>query len=541
MPQSTTSSDGFIADDGFVPEDTRNFANQEGPGTRFLKNLWEQVNPLAIVGGMGEAALHPVDTIKGVLSENQRFAEEATAAAKAGDYKTAVRKGLAFAAQVLPGVGSTLDAAASQAEQGDIAGAAGKSIGLGAQIALAPRAAGVAAKTPATVSRLVRAVPGRAAEILGQPGGQIAKGLAKYGAGAMVPLPVVRPLLREAGRRDIAAGIKAMISEKEPAAPVVPPIYDDIAQALDGKKYASLDESGQAAVRRIADAKTVNRTPPPATPRPPAGPSVPFEAPPSKYAAQIALRDKLTATPPEVAEPAPPPAAAPATEPLPATPAPRPPETPAPQVSGTTAGESPGPAVPGQKAKAVEPSAPQFITEDALSRYAADVGLELEEARAALESEGYKAVGRSHLNRALHGLGNEMGLDHAALSDKAAHDYGVKSLTQLSQDELLGMYDDLQSKRSISEPLKPKPERALTGPEVKKLAEFLKPGGMMPADLPRMTPEHWKIAADAAGVRIPTGAIVGKVAEALRKLQAPAKRAKPGVRKVLGSGGTMQE
>lgn len=271
-----------------------------------------------------------------------------------------------------------------------------------------------------------------------------------------------------------------------------------------------------------------------------------------------AYRGKIP--PPEVAEPAPPPAAAPATEPLPATPAPRPPETPAPQVSGTRASESPRPAesVPevtdveakgssaggrikspvGPTTKAVEPSAPQFITEDALSRYAADAGLELEEARAALESEGYKAVGRSHLNRALHGLGNEMGLDHAALSDKAAHDYGVKSLTQLSQDQLLGMYDDLQSKRSISEPLKPKPERALTGAEVKKLAEFLKPGGITPGDLPRMTPEHWKIAADAAGVRIPTGASVGKVAEALRKLQAPPKRA---VRKVLGSGGTMQE
>jgi len=101
---------------------------------------------------------------------------------------------------------------------------------------------------------------------------------------------------------------------------------------------------------------------------------------------------------------------------------------------------------------------PEIMTEDALAKHAASHDVPLEDARKVVEDAGYKVVGRSYLNRALHGLGNEMGLDHDAISTKAAQDYGVKSLTQLSQEQLLEMLNDLQGKRSISEPL-PKKKR----------------------------------------------------------------------------------
>jgi len=442
----------------------RKIANGDSAPSRFLKNLWEQVNPAAVVGGIASTALHPLDTLRGVMSENQRLADEAVDAAKKGDYATAVRKGLSYAAQVVPGAGSTLDAAATQAEQGDIAGSAGKSMGLGAQIALTPKAVPVAARGV----EAVQALPSRIAEAVQKPGSiEIARGAATYGAGLAVP--VVGPLLREAGRADIRAGIAARRAgtKAPPIAEAVPPVYDEIAKALGGKDYTSLDPAGQASVRRFAAPPTA--APRPASVQPASSQSVPFEPPPSKYAAQMALRDRLTSSerpanvqPAEVAEPKPATAAAPATEPRPVVPAPQPTQTPAPQVSGTRAVESPRPSGPGTVAEMAKGKqallTPEIMTEDALAKHATSHDVPLEDARKVVEDAGYKVVGRSYLNRALHGLGNEMGLDHDAISTKAAQDYGVKSLTQLSQEQLLEMLNDLQGKRSISEPL-PKKKR----------------------------------------------------------------------------------
>ncbi len=198
------------------------------------------------------------------------------------------------------------------------------------------------------------------------------QGIAAIGRGADVasvagkvitdPLVLQKAIRVVAPRRSLAAvslgkEIKASIGRATtpvettttPVVPEVPPLYDEIAQAY-GKPYSSLNEADQAMVRRIADAKTAPTPTNGATKSPAqlvARPAVPFEPPPSKYAAQLAARDKLTGAanevtrervvtattpegkvttptsqPPEVAEPARP-VVAPATESRPAAPAPQ--------------------------------------------------------------------------------------------------------------------------------------------------------------------------------------------------------------------------
>lgn len=112
--------------------------------------------------------------------------------------------------------------------------------------------------------------------------------------------------------------------------------------------------------------------------------------------------------------------------------------------------------VPVDPSKQFAPS--KLMTEEGLAQYAKDNGIPEDQARTALSSEGYQVIGRAQLNRALHAIGSEMGMDHDTLSDVAKITHRVKSMTQLSQEQMLGLYQDLLDKRSISEPLVNKSE-----------------------------------------------------------------------------------
>jgi hypothetical protein len=151
--------------------------------------------------------------------------------------------------------------------------------------------------------------------------------------------------------------------------------------------------------------------------------------------------------------------ASPAVTPL-ATPTPEPAATPAPAEAAPLAVKPPSsrvveiPANPEQNF-----GASKLMTEEGLTQYAKDNGVTEEEAANSLAADGYSVVGRSQINRALHGIASELGMDHDTLSDVAKIKHRVKSMTQLSQEDMLGLYQDLLDKRSASEPLINKPDR----------------------------------------------------------------------------------
>src|SRR5688500_2667245 len=93
-----------------------------------LKKFWTEVNPLALMKGIGQAVAHPVDTIKAVGAAQGALFDKAQAAADSGDYVTATRH---FINYLLPLVGPGLDESADMAQRGEVFGAAGKAAGIG--------------------------------------------------------------------------------------------------------------------------------------------------------------------------------------------------------------------------------------------------------------------------------------------------------------------------------------------------------------------------------------------------------------------------
>ena len=164
----------------------------------------------------------------------------------------------------------------------------------------------------------------------------------------------------------------------------------------------------------------------------------------------------------------------------------------------------------------------KWMTEDGLREYAADNQMTEDAARTALAESGHKILGRAKLNRAIHALGNELGLDHDTIRDTAAMTYGVKSLTQLTQDQMLQMYEHLAEQQSASQPLVGKSARAaLTPPDA--LAEKLKVLAGKP-DAARFI-EELKAQAAAAPEPPPDAAPPAAAAQTLRDLMQPAVKA----------------
>lgn len=102
---------------------------------------------------------------------------------------------------------------------------------------------------------------------------------------------------------------------------------------------------------------------------------------------------------------------------------------------------------------------PQIMTEDAVIQHANDNGIPYADARKHLTADGYSIMNRSQLNRALHSVGSELGLDHEALSQAVRSPYAsknYKSMAQMSQEEMLAALNELTDKRAIRDPLVPK-------------------------------------------------------------------------------------
>ncbi len=62
-------------------------------------------------------------------------------------------------------------------------------------------------------------------------------------------------------------------------------------------------------------------------------------------------------------------------------------------------------------------------------------------------------VDRSAMNNMIHAVGARLGMDHEMLSDAARRTYRVKSMTQMSEDQMLDMYSNLLKKSPVGSPL----------------------------------------------------------------------------------------
>lgn len=155
MPPQTAQSSGFdpskpfspVHPSGFDPtkpfepvktdekQPSKTFGDQIGD---FLKEAWNQVNPVAGAQGAAQAVQHPIDTVTGLLSRQGALAGEAEKAFKSGDYALGTRHLINY---LLPVIGQTIDAAQAEGDKGNIGSELGTSVGLGGSLALGARGA----------------------------------------------------------------------------------------------------------------------------------------------------------------------------------------------------------------------------------------------------------------------------------------------------------------------------------------------------------------------------------------------------------------
>ncbi len=121
----------------------------------------------------------------------------------------------------------------------------------------------------------------------------------------------------------------------------------------------------------------------------------------------------------------------------------------------------------------------KIVSEEGLRQYANDTGLSEDQARQQLESEGHTVLGRSQLNTRLHDIGGELGMGHDQLSDVAKIQFGIGSMTQMSQEDMVQLLDDLNNKRAIAPPVKGKGEltqqfraEQVSPPRISRLGDF---------------------------------------------------------------------
>lgn len=127
---------------------------------RGLAGFWEQVNPVTMVSGAASAIGRPVETVKGIGRAQGQLYNDAAKAFQAGDYVTGARKAINY---LIPILGPALDAQSEKAASGDVAGAVGGTLGLGAATIGPSKLVGAKVQVPA-VAKPVNVVDRAAVE-----------------------------------------------------------------------------------------------------------------------------------------------------------------------------------------------------------------------------------------------------------------------------------------------------------------------------------------------------------------------------------------
>lgn len=93
----------------------------------FASHVGRQINPVNATGALGQAVMHPIDTLQGLGAAQGAVFDKAKAAYQAGDYIAAGRH---FVNYLLPIVGPTLDQQGDAMQKGQYAAATGDTVGL---------------------------------------------------------------------------------------------------------------------------------------------------------------------------------------------------------------------------------------------------------------------------------------------------------------------------------------------------------------------------------------------------------------------------
>jgi hypothetical protein len=253
--------------DGFTPPPLDSHEGVAGnPIERFAKNFWDQVNPLALGNAMIEAAKHPLDTLDAAGKAMAKPLYDGIKAVHEGNYTEAARHFVNYGLNASPGVGSTLDAAGNQMEQGDIAGGAGKTAGL-ATAMLAPKIVpkiveGVDTAVRATgraVSKGVDALSGVDPELIGVVSPRAAHGLR-----------VMQKLKKVLGSEGATAETAAPAAESAPIPPKIIPGEAEAGAARPEWRQSMVDELNKptenATVQELA-APPIKKVVPRGTPK----------------------------------------------------------------------------------------------------------------------------------------------------------------------------------------------------------------------------------------------------------------------------------
>ena len=118
-------------------------------GSRYLGNLWEQINPVAAVKGIAQAVTSPIDTAKGLYQAHAEQFSKASDAASQGGIGNYSRAAGHVLAGVLPVIGPVAAQAGEQIGSGDIAGGFGTATGVMAPFSIKPVLQGARAAVPA--------------------------------------------------------------------------------------------------------------------------------------------------------------------------------------------------------------------------------------------------------------------------------------------------------------------------------------------------------------------------------------------------------
>lgn len=110
------------AEDFMPPQEDRGSATG-----RFVSNLWEKVNPVAIASGLYDAVRHPIDTAKGIVHAH---ADQLRQAREAFSERRYIEAGGHTGAGLLPVFGPMAGAAGEQMAEGDVAGGLGSALGI---------------------------------------------------------------------------------------------------------------------------------------------------------------------------------------------------------------------------------------------------------------------------------------------------------------------------------------------------------------------------------------------------------------------------
>jgi hypothetical protein len=102
----------------------------EEPNTvgTLARHTWQQANPGNLLTAVGQLAVHPVDTVKGIGAAQGALFDKAKASYDAGDYVTSARH---FINYLLPLIGPGLDKASDEMQAGHYMAGAGDSLGIG--------------------------------------------------------------------------------------------------------------------------------------------------------------------------------------------------------------------------------------------------------------------------------------------------------------------------------------------------------------------------------------------------------------------------